>query len=90
MSFYYDWSEQPPKFAGGIKFDVNGITTVFNPTLPVPAVPQNTPQGEIRDHGVYMHIEPAPRAKHADNLLHDRFRLVAMVQNTMRVDVVKS
>ena len=37
-----------------------------------------------------MDVEPAARTKHAEHLTHDLLRLIGVMQNTVRINIIKT
>src|SRR3989442_11496118 len=70
--------------------NVDGIPAIFDPEFPVPAMLQESPEGEVRDQGIYMDIKLPTRAQHSKGLLHNPSRFAAVHQDTMRIHVVET
>src|SRR3989442_6722137 len=50
--------------------NVDGIPAIFDPEFPVPAMLQESPEGEVRDQGIYMDIKLPTRAQHSRSEEH--------------------
>ena len=69
---------------------MNGCFTVFDLPFPSAAVPEKTLQHDIRPQSIDMHIEPATGAEDTKHLGHYSLRLIAMVKNSMGIDIVEA
>jgi hypothetical protein len=69
---------------------MNWCVTVFNLPLPFAAVPEKTPQRDERPQSIDLHIEPATRTKDTKHLSDNSFWFIAMVKNSMGIDIVKA
>jgi hypothetical protein len=69
---------------------MNGCFAVLNLPLPFAAVPEKTHQRDARPQSINMHIEPTTRTKDTKHLSHSSLWFIAMVKNSMGIDIVEA
>src|SRR5271156_5029653 len=64
--------------------------TVLNVPLPFTAIPENAPQCDIGPKGVDVDIDPAAWAKNAKHLANYLLRLIGVMENAVRINIIKA
>ena len=64
--------------------------TVLDVPFPFAAIPENTPQRDIGPQGIDMDIEPAAWTKDAEHLAHHLLRLIGVMKNAVRINIIKA
>jgi hypothetical protein len=69
---------------------MNWCFAVLNLPLPFAAIPDKTQQRDVRPQSIDMHIEAATMSKDTKHLGDNSLRFIAMVKNSMGIDVVEA
>jgi hypothetical protein len=67
-----------------------GRFAILNVQFPFLAVPEAAAKRYVRPQGVHMHVKPAARTKNPHHFAHYLFRLIAMMENPVRINIVEA